>query len=154
MREYKWTLIGLILAMGLWVLSVRFHLDLFEAFISYLRHHEYAEIDKFIPPILLFCIFATIDLACRHQKIRIEIEKLKVYRSMLKAMNHILNNFLHKMLLFKLTAEETEGFDPEVLKQYDTIIAEASAQINALEAIEKPAEETILRTVEPKSGNS
>jgi hypothetical protein len=116
MREYKWTLIGLILAMGLWVLSVRFHLDLFEAFISYLRHHEYAEIDKFIPPILLFCIFATIDLACRHQKIRIEIEKLKVYRSMLKAMNHILNNFLHKMLLFKLTAEETEGFDPEVLK--------------------------------------
>lgn len=147
MREYKWTAVGLIAALTLWVITVSLHLDLFETFASCLQQHESTEADEVVFPVAIFYIFLMIDLIRRHQNSRIEIEKLKVYRSTLKAMNHILNNFLQKMLLFKLAAEETRGFDPEVLKRYDTIIDEATTQIDALECITKPDEENILKTI-------
>jgi hypothetical protein len=51
------------------------------------------------------------------------------------------------MLLFKLTADETVGFNPEVLKQYDKIIDEATAQINALNCLTHPDEDNILETI-------
>lgn len=147
MSEYKWAFIGLIAAAALWAVTVSLNLDLFEAFASYLKRYESAEADEFVFPAALFYVFLMIDLIRKHQTSRVEIEKLKVYRSTLKAMNHILNNFLQKMLLFKLAAEETKGFNPEVLKRYDTIIDEATTQIDALECITKPDEENILKTI-------
>jgi len=147
MREYKWTAVGLIAAFTLWAVTVSLDLDLFETFASCLQQYESIEADEIIFPVVIFNIFLLIDLIRRNQSSRVEIEKCRVYRSTLKAMNHILNNFLQKMLLFKLTAEETKGFDPEVLKRYDTIIDEAKAQIDALECIAKPDEKTILDTI-------
>lgn len=150
MKKYKWILIGLAFSTALWLAVGLLNLDLFEAFIHCLQHHERFEIDELIFPAALFYIFLMMDLIRRHHRNQIEIERLKVYRATLNAMNHILNNFLQKMLLFKLTAEETKGFNPDILKRYDTIIDEATAQINALGCITKPDEKTILRTIEPQ----
>ena len=44
-----------------------------------------------------------------------EREKIKIYKAMIKYTNHIINNFLHQMMISKQTAENTLGFDPEVL---------------------------------------
>ncbi|MGE4488298.1 MAG: hypothetical protein AB7E95_01995 [Kiritimatiellales bacterium] len=118
----------------LWIASVTLNLDIFEAFTYCLQHHERLEFDELVFPLTLFFIFFMIDLVRRRHRAELHMEKLKVYRSTVRVMNHILNNFLQKMLLFKLTADETEGFDPEVLRQYDTIIDEATAQIKALNA--------------------
>ena len=147
MKEYKWTIIGLISAFALWALSVGLHLDLFESFIACLQNQEHMELDEIVFPAAVFYVFIMIDLNRNRQQSRVEVEKNKVYRSMLKAMDHILNNFLQKMLLFKITAEETDGFNPDVLKKYDIIINETTAQINALECIAKPDEENILETI-------
>ena len=147
MKEYKWTIIGLISAFALWVLSVGLHLNLFESFIACLRNYERIEVDEIVFPAAVFYVFIMIDLSRNRQRVRVEVEKHKVYRSMLKAMDHILNNFLQKMLLFKMTAEKTDGFNPDVLKKYDIIINEATAQINALECIAKPDEKNILETI-------
>lgn len=149
MNKYRWSIIGGILAVILWVFTIFLNLDLFEAFSFCLQQHERIETDELIFPAVLFYLGVMIDLARRHQKNRIELEQMKIYRSMLQAMHHILNNFLQKMLLFKLTADQTEGFDPQILQMYDTIIADTVAQIRALECIEKPDEESILKTVQP-----
>lgn len=147
MRQYKLTLIGLVLAVTLWALSVGLNLDLFENFTFCLQRHESGELDELIFPAALFYIFLLMNLIQRYHKHKLEIERLKVYRSMMKAMNHILNNFLQKMMLFKLTADETAGFNPDILKQYDKIISEATAQINALNCLTHPDEEKILKTI-------
>lgn len=149
MKKYRWIITGLTLSIILWLAAAGLKLNLFESFVFCLNRHEHLEIDELIFPAALFYVFLMIHLVRRHHRNLIEIEKLKIYRVTLKAMNHILNNFLQKMLLFKLTAEETKGFNPEILKQYDTIIREATAQIDALECITDPDEKIILQTIEP-----
>ncbi len=147
MKEYKWTAVGLSAAFALWIVTISLNLELFEGIVFCLQKHESTGADKVVFPVVIFYIFLMLDLNRRQQNSRVETERLKVYRSTLKAMNHILNNFLQKMLLFKLTAEETKGFDPEVLERYDTIIDEATAQIDALECITEPDEENILKII-------
>ncbi len=147
MRHYKLTLIGFAVAVTLWSLTVSLNLDLFENFMFCLQRHEAFEMDELIFPAAIFYIFLMMNLVQRYHNHKLEIERLRVYRSMMKAMNHILNNFLQKMLLFKLTADETAGFNPEVLEQYDKIIDEATAQINALNCLTNPDEDNILETI-------
>jgi hypothetical protein len=111
MRHYKLTLIGFAVAVTLWTLTVSLNLDIFENFMFCLQRHESFEIDELIFPTAIFYIFLMMNLVQRYHNHKLEIERLRVYRSMMKAMNHILNNFLQKMLLFKLTADETVGFN-------------------------------------------
>lgn len=148
-KDHKWSFIGLFLAVMLWLTVVILDLDLFETFAHCMTHHEAVEFDELFFPAVILYIFLMIDLIFRHHRNQIKIENLKVYRAMVQAMNHVLNNFLQKMLLFKMTADETEGFDPDVLKQYNEIIDQTVAQIKALESIENPSEKQILETVLP-----
>ncbi len=55
-----------------------------------------------------------------------------IYKAMISAIHHVLNNFLNQMQLFKLVAEDTPGFNHEILSLYDDVIDEASGQIEAL----------------------
>ncbi|WP_297766560.1 hypothetical protein [uncultured Muriicola sp.] len=71
------------------------------------------------------------------------MEKVEIYTSMLQANNHILNNFLNKMYLFKMEADESKDFDKEILAEYSGIIDETKAQIKNLEGIEKPLKNKI-----------
>ncbi len=75
--------------------------------------------------------------------LRKEMEKVEIYTSMLQANNHILNNFLNKMYLFKMEADESKDFDKEILAEYSGIIDETKAQIKNLEGIEKPLKNKI-----------
>jgi hypothetical protein len=70
---------------------------------------------------------------------------------MVSSTHHILNNFLNQMQLFKLTAQDTPGFDPQILSLYDRIIKDATNQIEALSNIEKVNETTIQESVIPKA---
>ena len=55
------------------------------------------------------------------------------------------------MQLFKMTAEDTPGFDPDVLSIYDQIIRDASMQIDALGSITNIDESSIHAAVAPKT---
>jgi hypothetical protein len=70
---------------------------------------------------------------------------------MMSAIHHILNNFLNQMQLFKMTAEDTPGFDHEILSLYDQIIDETSTQIGALSSITRINEVSISTSVSPQS---
>jgi hypothetical protein len=152
-NRYKWTTTGFVLMLILWGCAAGFNLDLFESLAGCLSRLERYELDELILPLLVFYTFAMADLSRRHDSLRIEAEKLKIYRKMVKAVFHIMNNFLQKMLVFKMKAENTAGFDPDALKLYDRIIQETNDQIQALGSLEKPDEELIEKIIKPAAGD-
>ncbi len=78
-----------------------------------------------------------------------EREKIKIYKAMIQSTHHILNNFLHQMTIFKLTAEDTPGFDHKVLSLYEQIIGNATRQIAALSNITDIDEKSIRASIAP-----
>jgi hypothetical protein len=125
-------------------------LELFERTIDVLAQLEKFEIDEFITPSLIFFGFLFVDLNHRHHQTKVEAEKAKIYKAMIGSVQHVLNNFLNQLLIFKMEAEETPGFDTEIIAIYDSIIAEAKGQIKELSSVISIDEETIRNSVKPK----
>lgn len=76
------------------------------------------------------------------------MEVARTYNSMLHVSQHIMNNLLNQMELFKLEALKQEGFDQDVLKLYDNSINEASDLIETLSKVEDISEGHIWASVD------
>lgn len=151
MKHYTLTLFGAALAIAILLITLIADIDLFEASIALLQKFETYEIDELIIPALIFLIFAFVDLSKRQKRQKIKFEKIKIYEAMMSSTHHILNNFINQILLFKITADKTPGFNPKVLALYDQIHKEATSQIQALGNISKIDEKSIHASVAPKS---
>lgn len=149
-KKYSLTLIGFVISIAILLFSITSDLDLFEKFVNYLSIMENYEVDEFIIPFFIFCLFAFFDLRKRQKEYKIEHEKLLIYKAMLSSSHHVLNNFLNQMQLFKITAEETPDFDPDILKLYSVILKKASEQIDSMSNITNIDEESIFNSVSPK----
>ncbi len=149
--RYKFSLIGLIIAIILFTFAALNNIDLFQGFLGYLNQIKGHEIHELIIPVLVFSIFIILNLSKRKKKYKIEHEKLVIYKAMLMSSHHVLNNFLNQMHIFKITAENTPDFDPEVLELYNHIIEDASKQIESLSKITSIDEKTIFQSVAPKT---
>ncbi len=79
-----------------------------------------------------------------------EKDKREFLEENIRAMNHITRNFLQKMTIFREYAERTEGFDKEVLQLYDTIIDDASVEIQRVSDIKKYDSTSIRHAIEPR----
>ena len=79
-----------------------------------------------------------------------QIEGLLIYKSMIYATNHILNNLLNQLQLLRMEASECEGFDEEVIRQYDGAIIEAKNLINKLSHVEHISSDNIKESVYPR----
>ncbi|WP_106792104.1 hypothetical protein [Aquimarina sp. Aq78] len=132
MNKYKLTCIGLVLSIFIYVTTVVLELELFERAIALLASIEQFEFDEMIIPILIFFVFLLIDTRQNAKKVKMENAKLNIYKAMLSSSHHILNNFIYQMDIFKITAEDTPGFDVKVLAFYEEIISNAAHQINSL----------------------
>ena len=97
--------------------------------------------------LIAFGFFADYHVNKLHHK---DVEKHGVYRSMLNATNHILNNFLNNMILFRTEAEKSNDFDKKLLKMYDQVIRDTTDQIKSLDNIQEPNKEIIDETYKPK----
>ncbi|TPN89285.1 hypothetical protein [Aquimarina algicola] len=146
-NQYNLTLIGLITAISVYLSSVILNLDLFEKFVAFLENLEQFKFDKIIIPLLIFFVFFVTDSFRRNTKLRIEKTKLNIYKAMLSSSHHILNNFIYQMDIFKITAEDTPGFDAKVLSFYQDIIDNASHQIRALSTLTTIDENSIKSSV-------
>lgn len=147
--KYIFTIIGMLVAIVLLITTIYLDLEIFEYVIEFLKGLEKFEIDEFILPLMILGAFVYVDVIRRQRLSKINNEKIKIYQAMLTSTHHILNNFLNQMQLIKMAAEETDGFDPEVLILYDQIIRNASAQIRALSNIDKIDETSIESAVSP-----
>lgn len=79
-----------------------------------------------------------------------EQEKKQIFIATVAVMQHILNNFLNQMSLFKMEAEECEHFDRTVLALYDEVIDEADSQIKKLSTVHTLTQEEIENAIYQK----
>ena len=147
MYKYKLTLFGLLFSLFIYFTIIFLELDLFEKFMAFLASLERFEFDEMILPFLIFVVFLFIDTTRNAWRIRVENEKKNVYKAMLSSSHHILNNFIYQMDIFKLTAEDTPGFDVKVLAFYEDIISNASDQIHSLSNLNSIDEFSIRTSV-------
>lgn len=102
---------------------------------------------------IIFILLISFGLfADYHTKKLIEknTEKHEVYRTMLNATHHILNNFLNKMTLFRVEAEKSKDFNKDMLKLYNQVINDTDIQIRSLENIQEPSKINIEKIYKPK----
>jgi len=89
-----------------------------------------------------------------HHSFRIqekEQEKLKLFQATVGASNHILNNYLQQMLLFKLEASNCRDFDPQLLELFDQIMDDTSAEVRKLEQLVDLNPASVEKAVYPQS---
>lgn len=151
MNQYRITFLGLVISLSVLFISIFFDVDFFERFVSLLHELEHYEVDELIIPLAIFFMFSSVDILKRNRLNKVHCENLKIYTAMMRSTRHILNNFLNQMQLFKLTAEETPNFSPEILALYDEIIDEATRQINALGSVHRIDELSIHEAVTPSA---
>lgn len=150
MKNHKLTFLGLLLALNFYFITHMFDLDLFEALVEILESLETFEVDELIIPLTIIFLFTFIDQYRRLNSQKVNYEKTKIYKAMMFSTHHILNNFLNNMQLFKITAEDTPEFDPEILSLYEVVIKDASTQIEALGNITDIDETSIHASIAPK----
>jgi len=148
-RDYSLTIIGLIIATVVGILSNLIDLDPFDRLADFFETMEKYELDELFIVFLIILSFFTVDLFIKQKKRKVEQEKVKVYSAMIFSSHHIINNFLNQMQLFKMTAERTSGFDPKVLALFDEIMGEASEQIQALSNVTEISEHAIKKSIAP-----
>lgn len=96
---------------------------------------------------LLLYVLIRIDY---HSIERKEQEKGEIFTATIGAVHHILNNFLNKMMLFRMRAEESRNIEPEILALYDRVIDETQTEIAKLSSVAELTEEKIREAVLPR----
>jgi PAS domain S-box-containing protein len=86
-------------------------------------------------------------------KLSEEREKRIIYRATVSSAQHILNNFLNNMLLFKMKAEKADIFDAETKAQFEYAITQGTELVKKLSAVEILTESNIKASIDPKSGS-
>jgi len=152
-RRYKLTWLGFSIAVVILVYAHFVEVDPFDWLVAFFKTAEDYELDEIFIGAFIFLACLAADLLKQKRDRRVEREKVKVYQAMISSSHHILNNFLNQMQLFKITAENTPGFDKNVLGLYDRIMHEATEQIKALSNVSEVNEKHIKESVMPKSDN-
>jgi len=100
---------------------------------------------------VLFSVFgAFLFQIIAYRALIVEREKYKIYLAMVGASQHVLNNFINQMQLFRIGAERTEGFDRKLIKLYDDVIDEATDQVKELSNVKQLDDKSIAASVYPK----
>lgn len=147
MNNYKITIIGLLVSMSTYYTAIFLEIDLFEQLLLLLAALKHYDFDQLIIPLLIFSVFLVLDMRRRAKKIKLENAKLNIYKAMLSSSHHILNNFIYQMDIFKITAEDTPGFDAKILAFYEDIISNTSHQIHSLSNLSNIDEYSIRTSV-------
>ena len=141
---------GFLTAGIVYLVTTIFDLDLYERAATILAKLDKYEIDELIIPLTIIVIALLFDFRHNVNEARTENEKMRIYKAMVFSTHHILNNFLNQMQLFKMTAENSQGFPDKILNLFDSTMAEASTQIEALSSVNDIDEEHIYEAVKPK----
>ncbi len=87
-------------------------------------------------------IFILTHRACK-QQLEEQAQRVKVYQKTVEASHHILMNYLNKMQLVTMEAEQCSDFDPEVLQLAHKVSDEAAHELKQLENMPEVTSEQI-----------
>jgi len=98
-------------------------------------------------------LLLSFGLFADHHSLKIqekEQDKLRAYQATVAASNHILNNYLQQMLLFKLESMKCEDFSSEMLELFDQTMNEATTELRKLNSLTEVNEGAIRKAVYPQ----
>jgi len=151
MRARKYTVITIILALVFWFVDAAIHYFVYKEPRFEFIPNDFNELwmrSVIILLIILFGIYADYSTKKLLAKEK-QLEATRIYNSMTYASQHILNNMLNQMLLFKIEALKSKDFDKEIINIYDDTIAETRDLLKRLSQVEHITDENIWASVDP-----
>lgn len=82
-----------------------------------------------------------------------EREKLKIYQATIHSTQHILNNLLNQMQLFRMELENPGTFKDEIKDSFEECFAEGKELVQRLSSVNELTAEDILKSVDPEHIN-
>lgn len=151
MAKRRYTIIAFIIAFVFWFIDASIHYYVYDEPQYEIIPGEFDELWMRVIIILLVIFFGIYaDSSIRKLLIKEkQLEAVRIYNSMIYATQHILNNLLNQMQLFKMEALKSNDFDREIIKLYDNTIDEATDLIQRLSQVASITDENIWASVNP-----
>jgi len=137
MKKIKYSISASVIAFMFWFLDASIHYFVYDEPQFEFIPDDFNELwmrAVIVLLVILFGIYA--DSSTRKLLIKEkQLEATRIYDSMIYASQHILNNLLNQMQLFKMEALKSNDFDREIIKLYDNAIDEATNLIQRLSQV-------------------
>ena len=144
---YRTTCICAVLGATVYILSLAFDIDIFEAMLEFLRNHELMEADEIVVAGLLIVAGLHDDLVRmrrrRERELEVQRERLRVLKATMRTVQDIVNNALNGLVLMRLEGESGKPLDRESLRLMDSIIYETSQKLKELGDLDDTPEKEI-----------
>jgi hypothetical protein len=151
MKKRKYSIVAFVIALMFWFLDASIHYFVYREPQFEIIPDDFNELwmrAVIILLVILFGIYA--DSSTRKLLIKEkQMEAARIYSSMIHASQHILNNLLNQMQLFKMEALKSNDFDREIIKYFDIAFDEAKNLIQRLSQVENITDENIWASVDP-----
>ena len=145
--DYRATCICALLGAAIYVLSLAFDVDFFEATLELLRNHEHAEADEIVIAAVLTAGGLIADLVRmrlrRDHELEVQRQRLRVLKATMRTVQDIVNNALNGLVLMRLEGESGKPLDRESLRLMDSIIYETSQKLKELGDLDDTPEREI-----------
>ena len=146
-REYRTTCVCALLGAAIYVLSLAFDIDIFEALLELLRRCEHAEADEIVIAGVLTAGGLIADLVRmrmrRDHELEVQRQRLRVLKATMRTVQDIVNNALNGLVLMRLEGESGKPLDRESLRLMDSIIYETSQKLKELGDLDDTPEKEI-----------
>ncbi len=145
--EYRATCACAVLGAAIYILSLAFDFDIFEATLRLLRNHEHAEADEIVIAGILIAGGLIADLVQirrrRNHELEVQRQRLRVLKATMRTVQDIVNNALNGLVLMRLEGESGKPLDRESLRLMDSIIYETSQKLKELGDLDDTPEKEI-----------
>ena len=153
-RDYKFTICSFVIANIYWLIDSALH-----KFVYGEQEFEFVptDIDELwmrmviIMSFIGFGVYVDYHMKLLHAK---EKEKREIYLATAGSAQHIINNLLNQMQLFKMEAEANTELNEGVVALYDNAINEGKFLVKKLSSIDVLTREKIKQSVYPESSFS
>lgn len=151
MKSRKYSIAAFVIAFVFWFLDASIHYFVYGEPQFEFIPDDFNELWMRTVIVLLIILFGIyVDSSIKKLLIKEkQLEATRIYNSMIHASQHILNNLLNQMQLFRMEALKSNDFDREIIKYYDNTIDEATNLIQRLSQVESITGENIWASVDP-----
>ena len=148
MSTPNYTLKGILLSVTYWIVEMLIHGFLFNETIEIFPSDAN---ELWMRGVIIFLLVGFGIYADRktRQLLAREEETRKIYLATVTATQHVMNNFLNQMQLFRFEAEKKNCLNDRAAALLDGLIRDGADQIQKLSSVKELTEENIKRSVYP-----
>jgi hypothetical protein len=125
LKRHPCVVVGLVLALSLYVLAIGFRLDIFSAWVAWIRKGEAFQLDEMILPLLIVLISLLADAIDQHRRARKQDQALVVYNQMNAQIMDEISGHLTKLLEFRAVLMKDAPQAQTIRQQLDRIIVKS-----------------------------